>query len=302
MAAKKITILFLPQGTKKVKQLSIARWLLVLAFFLLLSACFTLAWIVKDYKEIRAKVPRLASLEKQNRHQKEQLVSLARKIEGISRKMAELKAFDKKLRTMVNLEKPDENQQIAGVGGSDDTIMAPKYSIEKAHEKLVRLMYQSLDDLDKEIYSETREKEELLKYLKTRESMLLCTPSIWPVRGWVSSGFGYRISPFTNEKEFHKGIDICSRMRATIVAPADGVVASVGWDFGYGRTVLIHHGYGLDTKYAHLAKILVKKGQVVKRGQKIGLVGNSGRSTGPHLHYEVHLNGVPVNPFHYILN
>jgi len=130
----------------------------------------------------------------------------------------------------------------------------------------------------------------------------VCTPSIWPARGWVSSGFGYRLSPFTKEKELHRGLDICSRKGSPILAPADGVVTAIEYDPGYGKTVTINHGYGLNTLYAHLEKVLVKKGQVVRRHQEIAQVGDSGRTTGAHLHYEVHLNGVPVNPVRYILN
>ncbi|MEJ2723687.1 MAG: M23 family metallopeptidase [Deltaproteobacteria bacterium] len=302
MAAKKITIILLPDGTRKVRQVKVPRTFLALFFAFLLLGSLTLAWIIKDYKIMRTEIPRLVHLEKENKHQKAQLVSLAQKIDRITRRMNELKDFDKKLRTMVNLEKADDSQQIVGIGGSNAALSNPDSSVEKAHQKLVRLMYRSLDNLDKEISLETQEKAELLEYMRSQKSMLLCTPSIWPTKGWISSGFGYRISPFTNEKEFHRGLDICNRMGASIIAPSDGVVTNVGWDFGYGKTIVIKHGYGLTTKYAHLNKILVRKGEVVKRGQEIGNVGNSGRSTGPHLHYEVLLNGVPVNPLQYILN
>ena len=163
-------------------------------------------------------------------------------------------------------------------------------------------MHQSLDNLNTEISVQAQEKAELCKFLESQKSMFACTPSIWPTKGWVSSRFGYRISPFTNEKEFHSGLDISSRMGTPIISPSDGVVASIGKSYGYGNTIIINHGYGLKTKYAHLDKSLVKKGEAVKRGQQIALMGNSGRSTGPHLHYEVQLKGVPVNPLRYILN
>ncbi|MDY7038885.1 MAG: M23 family metallopeptidase, partial [Thermodesulfobacteriota bacterium] len=174
--------------------------------------------------------------------------------------------------------------------------------VEKAHRKLVRLMHQSMDNISTEASIHMREKAELCKFLESQKSILACTPSIWPVRGWVSSGFGYRISPFTNEKEFHRGIDISARMKKTIVAPADGIISSIRFNHGYGKILTINHGHGILTKYAHLSKILVKKGQNINRGQKIALVGKTGRTTGPHLHYEVHLNGVPMNPRRYILN
>jgi murein DD-endopeptidase MepM/ murein hydrolase activator NlpD len=143
---------------------------------------------------------------------------------------------------------------------------------------------------------------ELYKFLEEKKSMFACTPSIWPVKGWVSSKFGYRISPFTNEREFHEGLDISVRTGTRIVAPADGVVSSIGKTYGFGTILTINHGYNLRTRYAHLSKVLVKKGQSVKRGEKIALVGSTGRSTGPHLHYEVVLSGVPVDPLNYILN
>jgi murein DD-endopeptidase MepM/ murein hydrolase activator NlpD len=99
----------------------------------------------------------------------------------------------------------------------------------------------------------------------------------------------------------HKGLDISTRLNTLIVAPADGIIIKTGWNGSFGKMISIRHGNGYITKYAHLNKILVKKGQAVKRGDKLGLVGQTGRSTGPHLHYEVHLKGVPVNPLRYIV-
>ncbi len=167
---------------------------------------------------------------------------------------------------------------------------------------MVRMMHRSLDDLQTEILLQTKEKDELHKYLEGQRSVLKCTPSVWPTRGFVSSDFGYRLSPFTNEREFHRGVDICNKMGSSVIATADGVVTNMEWDYGHGRILVINHGSGLKSVYAHLDKYLVKNGQIVKRGQEIATVGNSGRTTGPHLHYEVHVNGVPTNPFRYILN
>lgn len=302
MAAKKVTIVFLPGASKKVKQLKIPRALLFFFFLVFISAALFLTWGVRDYRAIKAKIPRLAQLEKQNEQQKIQLVALTQKIDQISGKLIELKKFDQKLKTMVNLETNEDNSQFLGIGGSDPSLLNPDYTLEKAHQKLVRLMHKSLDNLDMEISIQANEKEELYKFLENQKTMLASTPSIWPTRGWVSSGFGYRISPFTNEKEFHKGIDICTRINTPIIAPADGVIASTGRDHAMGKMLTINHSYGVKTRYGHLSKILVKKGQYVKRGQEIALVGNTGRSTGPHLHYEVYLNGLPVNPTRYILN
>jgi len=247
-------------------------------------------------------MPRLAQLEKENEQKNNQFINLAQRIDQINQEMVKLKQLDHKLKVLVNLETPDNNSQIQGVGGSDPTLLDPKNAMTKAHRELVHAMHKSLDNLDNEIAIGEKDKAELYKFLESQKILLASTPSIWPTRGWLSSPFGYRISPFTGEKEFHKAIDIATRMGAPIVAVANGVVSEVDRDIGLGKVLTVKHGYGLVTRYAHLEKALVKKGQFIKRGETIALVGNSGRSTGPHLHYEVHLNGVPVNPFHYILN
>jgi murein DD-endopeptidase MepM/ murein hydrolase activator NlpD len=302
MLRKKITIVFLPDASKRVRQLKIPQSLLLGSLLIILFLALTLTWGLMDYRSIKAKVPRLAQLEDENALQKTQLAALTDKIARINGKLIELNEFDQKLKIMVNLETDEESSQFPGIGGSDPSLLNPDYTIEKAHEKLVTLMHESLDNLDTEISIQMNEKEELYEYLGNQKNMLACTPSIWPTTGWLSSGFGNRISPFTDEIEFHKGIDISTRMNTPIVAPADGLVSATGKDYAIGNWVTISHGYGLKTRYGHLAKILVKKGEYVKRGQEICLVGNTGRSTGPHLHYEVYLNGVPVNPRRYILN
>ena len=302
MGLKRITVVFLPDGTKSVKHLKVPRILFAFIILLFLSGTLSLGWIIKDYIAVKSEIPRLSSLEKENILQKTQLVVLAQKIDQISKKVLELKEFDKRLRVMVNLEQAEDNFQFLGIGGSDPKLLNPDASLDQNRRKLVPLLHNSLDNLETEISLQKGEMAELLRFFEDQKSMLARTPSVWPTRGWISSGFGYRISPFTNEKEFHKGLDIVNRMNAQIVAPADGIVSSAGWDYGYGKSLHIEHGYGLTTRYAHLDKILVKKGKVVKRGQVIAQVGNSGRTTGPHLHYEVHLNGVPVDPLRYILN
>jgi len=303
LANKKITIVFLPDGARKIRQIKIPKLLIRLFLLLFISAAALLAWTFNDYYKIKARISTHIQLREKNRQQEMQLALLVRKIDQINSKMVELKKFDHKLKVMVNLETGEnEDVQFLGIGGSDPSLINPEYSIEEAHKNLVRLMHRSLDNLNTEIAVQTEEMTELYDFLEGQKCMFACTPSIWPAKGWVSSRFGYRISPFTNEKEFHNGLDVSARTGSTIISPADGVVSSVGKSYGFGNILTINHGYGLKTKYAHLKKALVKKGQAVKRGQKIALMGISGRSTGPHLHYEVHLKGVPVNPLRYILN
>jgi murein DD-endopeptidase MepM/ murein hydrolase activator NlpD len=251
---------------------------------------------------VKTDIPRLALLQKENSRHQEQMASLTEKISIIQKKLTELNEFDKKVRTMVNLEPTRVNPYFAGMGGSDPSSSSSRLAAEKLNQRMVRSMHKSLDEMDTGISVQLLEREELLSFLNKQKLLLASTPSIWPTKGWISSEFGYRQSPFTGEKEFHKGLDICSKKGSPIISPANGVVSSIETDPGYGKLLIINHGYGLITRYAHLDKVMVKKGQAVQRGQEIALVGNTGRTTGPHLHYEVHFNGVPVNPLRYILN
>jgi murein DD-endopeptidase MepM/ murein hydrolase activator NlpD len=125
-------------------------------------------------------------------------------------------------------------------------------------------------------------------------------PSIWPVRGRITAGFGQRQDPFSGEGVFHSGVDICAPFGTHVEAGGDGIVMQAGWDSGYGNEIIVDHGYGMTTKYGHLSKIYVVVGQEVKRGEVIGAVGMTGRTTGPHLHYEVMVNETPVNPMKYL--
>ncbi|HXZ27901.1 MAG TPA: M23 family metallopeptidase [Terriglobales bacterium] len=131
---------------------------------------------------------------------------------------------------------------------------------------------------------------------------LAAQPALWPVEGPVTGGFGERIDPFNGEGAFHTGVDISSNYGHPVIAPADGVVTFANTESGYGNLLVLDHGYGISTRYGHLSGFAVTPGQTVHRGEVIGYVGLTGRSTGPHLHYEVRINEVPVNPYKYLRN
>lgn len=141
----------------------------------------------------------------------------------------------------------------------------------------------------------------LTKIQEDKLTFMASTPSLWPVKGWVTSDFGYRRSPFSLAADFHRGIDIAASWGTPVVAPADGVVTFAGYKGGYGKMVVIDHGFGVVTKYGHTSEMFVKEGDKIKRGAKIALVGNTGHSTGPHLHYEIYSDGLAVDPMQYIL-
>ena len=143
----------------------------------------------------------------------------------------------------------------------------------------------------------------LFEKMASQRDLLQATPSIRPAGGgWVSSGFGYRIDPFTGRRRMHKGLDFAAMIGTPVYAPAAGVVSYAGREGGYGKIVSIDHGYGIVTRYAHNSRLFVKTGERIKRWQKISEIGSTGRSSGPHLHYEVRVNGVPVDPENYILS
>lgn len=301
MGLKKMTVILVPEGKKGVKQFRVPRIAILLAVLLVFSTAAFITLLLRDYRIAKSRMVLLAGLEVENEHQKTQLGYLAKRIEGLAQKVTELKEFDHRLRLMVAVENEKGEEGTGGQGGSEPAAPRPDFSSTRTQRDLVRLMHRSLDQMDSELLTGEKQKAELHRFLEDQKVLLASTPSIWPAKGWLSSRFGYRQSPFTGQKEFHKGIDISARMNAPILAPASGIVTYVGKDGGYGRVVRINHGHGVMTRLAHIEKALVKKGQRVKRGETIALVGNTGRSTGPHVHYEVHLNGMPVNPLRYIL-
>ncbi|MFM8552199.1 MAG: M23 family metallopeptidase, partial [Nitrospiraceae bacterium] len=168
-------------------------------------------------------------------------------------------------------------------------------------QELATKVRKKIDWLQREAVSQERSLEELTEAAKERWTRWGSTPSVWPVKGWVTSGFGQRIAPFTGLPAVHDGLDIGAPPNAPVHAPAGGLITAVGFDAKMGNMVAIEHGFGLETQYGHLAKAMVKQGQKVKRGDLIGLDGNTGLSTGPHLHYMIKVNERPVNPQRYIL-
>lgn len=132
--------------------------------------------------------------------------------------------------------------------------------------------------------------------VEKRQALASATPSIWPIAGWLSSSFGNRRDPFTGGRDFHPGLDIAADHGEAVIAPADGEVAAASYHGDYGNLVVIDHGFGITTRYAHLSRYAVRPGQTVERGQTIGYVGSTGRSTNSHLHYEVLVNGQLTDP------
>jgi murein DD-endopeptidase MepM/ murein hydrolase activator NlpD len=261
-----------------------------------------ISFIVYDYFSLKQTLPSVRVLERQVTHQRAQIQTFAEKIDTLKADMNALQEFEKKMRVVANIGHSAGQDAVFGIGGSMPEDLDASLPLTEKHNSLLRQMHDQVEHLHEATSAQKEAFEELYVYLQDRKSLLASTPTIRPTTGWTSSGFGYRISPFTGKREFHQGIDIATRMDTPVVAPADGIIKFVGRKGRLGRTMVIDHGNGMSTRYGHLNKYLAKRGTRVKRGDKIALVGNSGRSTAPHLHYEVHLNGLPVNPKKHILN
>ncbi|OGW11389.1 MAG: hypothetical protein A2W77_08145 [Nitrospinae bacterium RIFCSPLOWO2_12_39_16] len=301
---KQYTIMVIPDISGKLRRFSISEKSakILLSVFILIT--FTSAFLFYRHIKLSKEVIELEGLRKETREQRLQIQQFVQKVKDFEHQMARLDRFDRKLRVITSLEGNGTPTSVQkwGVGGIDDRETDAYTSILPFEGKnIIGELNKDIDELNNQARSQEISFQELDEFFKEQESLLSSTPSIWPVKGWVTSGFGYRLSPFTDRKEVHEGIDVATRMNAQVISPADGIVVRAGKDLSYGNILEIDHGYGVVTRYGHNAKILVNMGDKVKRGQAIAQVGNTGRSTGPHLHYEVIMNGVPVNPFRYIL-
>src|SRR5512143_3051285 len=241
-----------------------------------------------------------AVLKEENAQLRSQILLVQEKVAHISATLDRVERFDAKLRTAVTQLQDPERSLAIGPVGQDDPATVPGPA-PAAQENLAALPGR-LRSLETEAARQEASLRELQEYFDDQKSLLASTPSIWPTRGWVTSDFGLRLDPYSAEREMHGGMDIATQHGQSVVAPSDGTVVFNATEGGYGKVLVIDHGYGVKTRYGHLSEVFVHLGDRVKRGQKVGAVGNTGRSTGPHLHYEVRVNGIAENPRKFILD
>src|SRR5574341_2489599 len=242
---------------------------------------------------------------------REQTTAFSTAVEDLKRRLLAMKEVNQRMRVMLGIDEQTPEDLFNGQGGQERPLTGdeagasaevPSGNDERPSPQVPRAtsergtgedpavpgrLQQELTSLQSEAVVQERVLAELTKAAKEMVTKLAATPSIRPVRGWVTSGFGPRISPFTQQLAMHDGLDIGAPAETPIRAPAGGRVANVGIDSRMGKMIALDHGYGIETQYGHLAKALVREGQKVRRGDIIGLVGSSGFSTGPHLHYMI---------------
>ncbi len=303
---KKISFVVLSNSGSSIKQFTISATFLrlfILAFLISIGT-FTYDYYTLKTAGVDAveRDIRIANQSDEIIHQRKQIQEFAEEISALKTTLVDLNNFEKKIRIIANIEKPDEQDSLFGVGGSIPEDLDAQMPLTQKHNSLLRGMHEQVEQLNLATINQEQSFDSLFKYLKDQQNLLASTPAVRPTSGWTTSRFGYRTSPFTNRREFHKGYDIANRLGSPISATADGVVSFTGPKGSLGNMVVIDHGHGMVTRYGHIHKILVKRGDAVKRGDTIALMGNTGRSTGSHVHYEVHFNGLPVNPEKYILD
>lgn len=272
------TIIFVPHARARFRKLTISTRLLALfatGSGLVLVSAITFGWAFfssagrdRLYRRALAENARLSST----------TAMLSRQLDGLARQLEDFDSRTQRLAIVAGL-----SQTGLGVGGPIAASPSRGGLTNRSREIGDRL-------------------SALESQFARRSAIVSSTPTVAPVRGLVNSGFGTREDPFTGQEAFHSGLDISTRRDEPVLATAEGVVIRSGWSGDYGKAVEIEHATGFTTLYGHLDAILVKEGQRVNRGERVGLVGSTGRSTGPHLHYEVRQGGRVVNPLDYILD
>ena len=246
---------------------------------------------------------------------------LLREIEQIEHKYSDVnEQIDLMSKVLGNIQQRDASvhRAVFGMNPIDETIWNAGIGGHEAHPELEGLTYsgetlsetfEKIDFLSRQLTMQSKSLDTIQALANNQQEMLASMPSIKPVREDklqkqmnVLSGYGYRLHPIYKVRKFHAGVDFPARQGTAIQATGEGKVADAGWHNGYGNCVIIDHGYGYETLYGHMNKLFVKKGEKIKKGQKIGEVGDTGASTAPHLHYEVHFKGKPINPIHFCMD
>jgi hypothetical protein len=294
MIAHRFKFLYLPEGSSAIKQFSVSRTRLLA---LLGGVMASLMLLVVGMGLLMARVTESQdhkSLRRENNLLMKQISELRYGVDALKSSMVSLEQTDNLLRLMVDLPPINKDIREVGIGGSVSE------DIGNPLDPAVDLSL-DLDKMEREIKLQGDSFDLIKTRIVANQDQVAHTPSIWPVDGGrLTSYFGKRHDPYTGKIVPHLGVDISANRGTRIYAPADGVVVQSRPQYGLGRVVTIDHGYGFRTVYGHLNSTVVLPGQKVKRGDLIAFVGNSGRSTGPHLHYEVLVNGNPVNPLDFM--
>jgi len=303
MSERKWTLVVVPPGSGASKVIEVSQRLLKTATGF--GAVLGLLALLLGYGTVSRTVDlqHAAQLERENGRLAEELGRLHGQLSNLSDTLSHIAERDARIRLLANLEPNDPSVQQAGIGGPK-TANPEEVSLLSAG-----VLGRRADEIRVDLGALIRRANLLAASfnqahdsLENHRDRLAAMPSIMPTTGWLSSAFSsMREHPILHILRPHEGIDVSAPMGAPIQSPAGGTIISAGWESGYGNVIEVDHGFGIVTKFAHCSKLLFRTGKHVSRGQVIAEVGNTGLATGPHLHYEVHVHGKPVDPLRYVL-
>ena len=294
MAARHYSIILADRSTGIVRRFTLRLWPTVLVAIGVLTAPILMGLGARwsAYAELEHLRASAASLEMENASYRDATVQLSSQIaalQSVVDDIGERAAVDPEAsRAMQKLPTAVRSRAMGGANAAEamgamlETALGPSDAAFEVLREILTVIEGRLDTVRSNV--------------ERRQALAAATPSIWPVPGWLSSPYGNRQDPFTGGSDFHPGLDISANQGQPVLATADGMVSLASFNGSYGNLVVIDHGYGISTKYGHLSRFSVLSGQAVRRGDVIGYVGSTGRSTNPHLHYEIWVNGRMTNP------
>lgn len=305
---ERLTLLIYNEGGTYVRLRLLSKKFLKITGIAGLFIILFLGFVIIDYAFLKYSSYRSADLKNELRSLKADLKDRNRqiehfytKIDALQLKLIKLNQLEQEIRSYTGLHDNSTDTVDYGVGGVSGDDMDEQVCTTDFYNKFLENIDQNVEQLDRRMGDQSEEFHLLWETLREIKAIQQVTPSMRPVEGgWVSSAFGFRESPFSGKHEFHSGVDIAVHKGAPVMATANGTVTFAGYKGTFGKVIFIDHGFGIMTRYAHLSCCHVKEGRKVKRGDIIGEVGSTGRSTGPHLHYEVRLNDIPVNAEKYM--
>jgi len=300
---ERLTFLIYNEGGSFVRLKLLSKKFLRVSCIVGIFSVFLLAYIIVDYAFLkyssyhsRNLITEVRSLRADLKDRNKQIEAFYTKIDALQLKLIKLNQLEQEIRSFTGLYNSSQDTGDYAVGGLLAGEPEQQVCTADVYNKFIDNIDQNVDLLDHKMGVQSEEFQILWETLKEIKAIQQVTPSMRPlVGGWISSKFGFRQSPFSDKHEFHSGVDIAAQKGTAVMATANGTVTFSGYKGTYGKVVFINHGFGIMTRYGHLSRCHVKEGQKVKRGDVIGEVGSTGRSTGPHLHYEVRLNDIPVN-------
>ncbi len=292
--------------TCKYERVKVGTWDIVLSLLGFLSVATIIAITIVLVYNTYFESPKEALQKKENEELRLYYDILNKEMDAAQQMMAALQIRDDNIYRVINEAEPiPRTIREGGIGGTERYKKLLDEGLEQ--EKLILSTLKKIESLKKQMYIQTKSYDEIVQLAKTKDQMYASIPAIQPVTNKeltrLASGFGRRIDPIYKVRRMHYGVDFSAPRGTPIYSTGDGVVKKVKTNYGgYGKEILVDHGYGYVTRYAHLSEFNVKKGQKIKRGECIGYIGSTGKSTAPHLHYEVIKDKRKVNPVHYFYN